>query len=1014
MSTALEDEIAKRFGVLPNFFRLASNDAEITKHFWGFAQFAYLDNPWPSIFKERLFVYLSRFCETRYCIARHVGFLVGSGYPAGDSTALPQTVDAVLPLLRRPLPHGDDLTALWVSCGEFCGHLDLWPEPDSLREQALFAAVTHLFLQTPDSSRAHEVLFRALGPDLERLKLFLAFVSAAHYWTRLHPDLAFEDEIVQLLAVHETLAELVLSDPAARMDTLGGHVAAELASLQKLRRQNVRVAKAYGELRIDFHHLTHGLHETDETLRELVSALPAAVYACDRDGAITYYNRQAVALWGGTPDLSDPPWSFPGPYQIYRPDGTLLQPEEIPIREVCASGRAILNRELLIEGPDRSRLYVLANVAPVHDSSGMVRGAINIFQDITERKEAELRVLANEARHIEAERLAKVGSWEQDETGAIRWSNELFRILGVPAIPADSKSFLNHVHPADRMRVAESIAATRTSPVPCDLEYRFIRPDGEVRFIRSIAEAIRNEQGTPVRFVGAFQDVTEQVKASELLRKNEERLKSAERLTHAGNWQWDIKANQVSWSEGVFQIFGRPKTYVPTYQEFLRWVVAEDRGRIAGELEGCLKDKKGRRLEFQIARPNGELRSVNCISEVFVDDEGSPIHMFGACQDVTDARRAQEESIARQKLETVGTLASGVAHDFNNLLGGVLAQAELALAELAAGSRPEEELKTIRDTAIRGSEIVHQLMVYAGKESEALVPIDVSRVVREMIELLRISASKHATLEIDLARDLPAVRASTAQISQIAMNLVANASEAIGDREGVIRVATRTATVTGNSHWAARLAEGRYLQLEVSDTGCGMPPEMLAKVFEPFFSTKSPGRGLGLAVIQGTVRSLHGAIYVESEQDKGTTFQILLPCVETATGSHPDDRGHPHRTATILVAEDEDSLRKPISKLMRNTGFTVIEARDGVAALEAILDHKSHIDILLLDVTLPGTPSGEIFETAKRVRPEMCVIITSAYTRKLAEEKLRGRIERFLRKPYRLNDLIGLVRPTLT
>ena len=214
----------------------------------------------------------------------------------------------------------------------------------------------------------------------------------------------------------------------------------------------------------------------------------------------------------------------------------------------------------------------------------------------------------------------------------------------------------------------------------------------------------------------------------------------------------------------------------------------------------------------------------------------------------------------------MGTLAGGIAHDFNNLMGGVLAYAELATAELASGLRPEDELQRIRAVAIRGAEIVRQLMIYAGQENEILELVDVSRIVEDMIDLLKVAVSKHAAVETDLGREIPAVRANPAQIRQIVMNLITNASDAIADRDGVIRVTTGRVTVGLDSPAATseRLPEGDYLQLEVSDTGCGMKPEMQARVFDPFFTTKLPGHGLGLAVVQGIVRSLRGTIRLVS------------------------------------------------------------------------------------------------------------------------------------------------------
>jgi PAS domain S-box-containing protein len=378
------------------------------------------------------------------------------------------------------------------------------------------------------------------------------------------------------------------------------------------------------------------------------------------------------------------------------------------------------------------------------------------------------------------------------------------------------------------------------------------------------------------------------VQTREHLQESEERLKSAQRLTHVGSWHWNLEANQVVCSDECKRIFGQEDDYAPTLEGLLEIITPLDRARVANEIQAGIAERSGCSTEFQIVRPNGELRTVTFTSQVFTDEEGSPRHIFGACQDVTGDRRAQEEALARQKLETVGTLANGIAHDFNNLLGGVLTQAELALSELATGSRPEEELKTICSVAIRGSEIVRQLMIYTGQERDDRGMVDVSRTVEEMAELLRFSISKHAILQTDLEKNLPVVPGSTAQIQQILMNLVVNASEAIGDRDGVIRLtAQRVAVGKERLEWIPdELAEGDYIQLEVTDTGRGMDAQEQGRVFDPFFTTKPLGHGLGLAVVSGIVRGLAGAIHLVSEPGKGTTFQILLPCAESSRYRH--------------------------------------------------------------------------------------------------------------------------------
>jgi nitrogen-specific signal transduction histidine kinase len=394
---------------------------------------------------------------------------------------------------------------------------------------------------------------------------------------------------------------------------------------------------------------------------------------------------------------------------------------------------------------------------------------------------------------------------------------------------------------------------------------------------------------------------------------------------------------------------------------------------------------------------------------------------IGSCIDITDLKRTQEEDFAKQKLESLGRLAGGIAHDFNNLLGGVLAHSELALEGLSGGSSPVEELERIRSVAIRGGEIVRQLMIYAGQESEVFEMVDVSAIVQDMLELLKVAVSKHATLETALGEGLPAVRANPAQLQQIVMNLITNASEAMGDRDGVIRVTSGQMKISRNSALAAteHLAEGDYLKLEVSDTGRGMSAETQARVFDPFFTTKLAGHGLGLAVVHGIVRSLGGTIRIVSALGEGTTFQILLPSAETTAQAGRsvialDGKEPPgSRKPIVLIVEDEDLIRLAASKMLRRTGLSVLEAGDGSAALDLIRAHKDKISVILLDITLPGASSREIFEEAKRLRPEMAVIVTSAYSKDMAAASLSAKVDRFIRKPYKLSDLIDMIRQAL-
>jgi PAS domain S-box-containing protein len=427
------------------------------------------------------------------------------------------------------------------------------------------------------------------------------------------------------------------------------------------------------------------------------------------------------------------------------------------------------------------------------------------------------------------------------------------------------------------------------------------------------------------------------------------------------------------------------------------------------------------KMQKRYVKKNGEAIWINLTASIIRDSTGAPLHGLAMVEDITEMKRTQEEALFLQKLESVGTLAGGIAHDFNNLLGAINAQAELALAELKAGTSCQGELAAIEEVALRGSEIVRQLMIYAGKESAVFGVVDLSKTVEEMIALLKVSVTKHAAIKTDLEQDLPPIQASGAQVRQIVMNLITNASDAIGDRDGMIRITTKRRLMTSEAAAAANLQEGDYAQLEVSDTGCGMSPQIQANIFDPFFTTKTVGRGLGLAVVARIVRSLGGAIRFTSELDRGTTFQVLLPCAVTGGASNgltTQDSSEPAvtpRNGTLLVVEDESHLREAVVKLLRKRGFEVYAAADGTAAIRQLRADGGKIDVILLDMTLPGASSYEVVAEAASAKPDIKVILTSAYTEETAVGAFSApQIRGFIRKPFQLEDLVKMVRSSLS
>ena len=424
-------------------------------------------------------------------------------------------------------------------------------------------------------------------------------------------------------------------------------------------------------------------------------------------------------------------------------------------------------------------------------------------------------------------------------------------------------------------------------------------------------------------------------------------------------------------------------------------------------------------MEYRLRRRDGEYRWVLDSGIPRFTADGEFAGYVGSCIEITDLRRTREEALARQKLESLGVLAGGIAHDFNNLLGGILAEAELVEDGLPAGSSVVEEIGRIKNVAIRGAEIVRELMIYAGHDQNHLVePLDLSELVEDMLELLKVSISKQAVLKTDLAQNLPSVWGNAAQIRQVVMNLLINASEAIGEKEGMINVTTDH--VSGGRDLApdstTDLPESEYVRLEISDTGCGMTEEAKAKIFDPFFTTKFAGRGLGLAVVQGIVRAHGGAIHLVSTPGQGTTFHVLLSCAakrgfETQSVITSFSAGRSNaRAGTVLVVEDEELIRLAVSKALSKNGYTVMKASDGTAAMEVIRTHKDDIDVILLDVTLPGKSSRDVFEEVQRLRPGLKMILTSAYGKETVDAAFEGlRVEYFIRKPFLFGDLVRLL-----
>jgi PAS domain S-box-containing protein len=367
----LQRRVNERFGVLPNFFRLAPETPEITEKLWGFAQAAYLDNPLPSVFKERLFVHLSRFCAVRYCIARHTGFLIGLGRPAGDKDAQAENVENVVKLLRRPLPRGPELKSRLSFCSTSPAPLIEMPTADTQMEDGLFSLASHVFLQTGDAGECLDGLERLLGAvRLQYLLLFLAFVRAAHYWTKVHPEIQFEGDIKQLLATHEALASCITNDSEASTDKTTQAILDELPLLRQ------KADKAIG------------------LLAAIVDSSDDAIVSKTLEGVITSWNTGAERLFG-----------YPAREAIGQHISMIIPldrwDEEARILARISQGERIDHFDTIRLRKDGAAFEISLSISPIRDAAGKIIGASKIARDISGRKRSERELKESEQRFRE-------------------------------------------------------------------------------------------------------------------------------------------------------------------------------------------------------------------------------------------------------------------------------------------------------------------------------------------------------------------------------------------------------------------------------------------------------------------------------------------------------------------------------------------------------------------------------------------------------------------------------------
>lgn len=386
-----------------------------------------------------------------------------------------------------------------------------------------------------------------------------------------------------------------------------------------------------------------------------------------------------------------------------------------------------------------------------------------------------------------------------------------------------------------------------------------------------------------------------------------------------------------------------------------------------------------------------------------------------------EQKQLEDQVRQSQKLESLGILAGGIAHDFNNILTGVLGYIDLARMELPPGSPARGLMEEAMKNTHRAADLTKQMLAYSGKGRFVVQPLSLTQLVIDTTRLLEVSISKKSTMKFDLAPRIPACEADATQLGQVVMNLVINASEAMNDHPGLITISTGSIdcdrSYLKESYLDDTLPGGKYVFLEVTDTGCGMTEETRKKIFDPFFTTKFTGRGLGLAAVLGIVRGHRGAIKVTSEHGRGSTFRVLLPAttqiIESATTESPRVVDA-HSQGTVLVVDDEEVVRDLASAMLQRMGLQVLLANDGHQGVEMFRANRDRIQLVLLDLLMPRLDGAEAYQELRKISPGVRVILTSGYDEKVATDRFAGSgMAGFIQKPYSFEQLSSVVRTAL-
>ena len=692
---------------------------------------------------------------------------------------------------------------------------------------------------------------------------------------------------------------------------------------------------------------------------------------------------------------------------------------------------SLIGAPIIREGRWRAGLYVHHSEVRIwrDDEISLVREVADQTWDAVERARVQAALRKSEERlSFAIEAGGGIGAWDWDVPSDRVYANAKFaELFSVDperaAVGAPISEFLDGIYPEDRSRVAESIQEAIATGANFVEEYRVSQQDKSVRWVMARGRC-HLQAGMPVRFPGVVFDITDRKRAEQQLREQWHTFDTALSNTPDFTYTFDLDGRFTYVNRALLSLWQKPLSEAVGKNFFDLEYPPDLAERLQRQIQQVIDTKQPLRDRTPYTGAAGEQRYYEYIFVPVLGANGEAEAVTGSTRDITEQSLSEERDRERKeqirenaRLESLGVMAGGIAHDFNNLLVAILGNASL-LAEIA----PEACRPLAGDIVLaaeRAADLTSQMLAYSGRGQFVLEEVDLNKLIRDNLMLLRASIPRNVTVELDLSSGQCFVEADRGQMQQIVMNLLINASEAIGASPGVIRIRIAAIDRTAarfSDRLHTQLPPGRYVSLEIADNGSGMNAETQKRIFDPFFTTKFTGRGLGLAAVLGIVKGHQGDIEVVSDPGAGAAFTVLLPSREPAAAATHDTNTAASENLgrlTVMVIDDEEIVLRTASAALRSRGYNVLAAPGGREALDLLLQGRE-VSLVILDLTMPVLTGEQLIPMIRNARPEIPIILSSGYSEAEIQRRFTSSgIAGVLQKPYTVGDLMSKIKGVL-